>query len=172
MIPLLYAHGAGATPDDPPLPALRQLLGRGYEVTAPDLGPPDPQSWTATLRPLLLEAQGTILVGHSLGGSHLLKTLTELGPMAQPRAFVGLACPLWGMPGWEAEGFTLPPFALDALRALPLRLFHSRDDDVVDFDHLTAWKERLPNARLCPLDGQGHSFTGDLAPVAMAIAEL
>lgn len=172
MTRVLFAHGAGATPEDPPLPSLRQLLGRGYEITAPDLGPPDPETWAAALRPLLQDHPGTILIGHSLGGSHILKTLAELGPMVRARAFVGLACPLWGRPGWDAEDFKLPAYAREALDALPIRLFHSRDDGVVAFDHLAAWKETLPNARICPLDGHGHQFTGDLAPVLMAIAEL
>lgn len=172
MTRILFAHGAGAGPTDPPLPALRQQLGPAYQITAPDLGPPDAAAWTAALKPLLTEDPGAILVGHSLGGAHILKTLAELGPMARPRAFVGLAVPLWGRPGWDSADFALPPYAPQALRTLPLRLFQSRDDDVVPFDHLAAWKTLLPHARLAPLEGQGHLFTGDLAPVIMAIAEL
>ncbi|WP_136636556.1 alpha/beta fold hydrolase [Pseudooceanicola onchidii] len=172
MTRILFAHGAGATPDDPPLPALRRLLGPGYQITAPDLGPPDPDTWTATLAPLLRQMESAILIGHSLGGSHILKTLAELGPAVTPRAFVGLACPLWGQPGWDVPGFALPAYAPEALARLPIRLFHARDDDVVPVDHLTAWKALLPQARLYPVERQGHQFTGDLSALVIALSEL
>ena len=171
MTRIVFAHGAGATPADPPLPALRALLGPGYEIEAPDLGPPDPAAWTAKLKPLLMQ-EGTIFLGHSLGGSQILKGLAELGPMARPRAVVTLAAPLWGMPGWEVPEFALPAYAPDALAHLPLRMFHSRDDEVVAFDHLTAWKALLPQARLYPVDGQGHQFEGDLSAVVIALSEV
>ena len=172
MTRILFAHGAEAGSGDPPLPALRQQLGAGYHITAPALGPPDAAAWTAALKPLLVEDPGAILIGHSLGGSHILKTLAELGPMVRPRAFVGLAVPFWGMPGWDDPDFALPPYAPGALSALPLRLFHARDDEVVPFDHLAAWKTHLPKTRIAPLETGGHQFTGDLAPLIIAISEV
>ena len=173
MIPLYFAHGAGAGPTDPPLPALRARLGAGYAVTTPDLGPPDPEIWTRRIKSdLAALPDGTLLVGHSLGASHLLKCLAELGPAVRPRALVGLAAPLWGMPGWEADGFALPAWAPEPLAHLPLRMFQSRDDEAVAFDHLAAWGRLFPHARLYPLDGQTHVFTGDLSAIAIAISEL
>ncbi|WP_375175723.1 alpha/beta hydrolase [Pseudooceanicola sp.] len=170
---VIYAHGAGSSPTDAPLPALRDLLGRNYRITAPDLGPPDPQAWTAALTPLLRDhGAQAILVGHSLGGSHILKCLAELGPAVQPRAFVGLACPLWGQPGWESAEFALPAWAPDALSRLPIRLFHARDDTVVPPDHLQEWATVLPQARCHSIAKGGHEFTEGLSSVAMAIAEL
>lgn len=171
--PVIFAHGAGAAPGDPPLPALRTLLGTGYTITAPDLGPPEAAAWTARLTPLLREqAGGAILVGHSLGGAHLLKCLAELGPVVQPRAFVGLACPLWGQPDWEEPAFALPAWAPEALARLPMRLFHASDDTVVPPAHLSAWGQIFPHARCHPLPTGGHEFGGDLSAIAMAVAEL
>ena len=173
MIPLLFAHGGGAGPDDPPAPRLRALLGPGYAWSAPDLGDPDPAAWSRTLGAwLTAHPTGAVLIGHSLGGSHLLKCLAELGPHIQPRGIVALAPPLWGQPGWDMPDFALPSYAPEALADRPIRLFHGRDDDVVGFDHMAAWGALLPRARLYPLAGQGHTFDGDLSAVALAVSEL
>ncbi|EAQ04485.1 hypothetical protein OB2597_10084 [Pseudooceanicola batsensis HTCC2597] len=173
MIPVLYIHGAGAAPEDPPLADLRRRLGAQYHVLAPELGPPDPATWTARLKPRLGGIDRcTILIGHSLGASHLLRCLAELGPAAVPRALVGLAAPFWGAPEWSVEGFELPRYAPDALAHLPIRLFHACDDQTVPVGHLGMWQEALPAARTYRLDGGGHTFRDNLAPVVMAIAEL
>jgi len=102
----------------------------------------------------------------------MLKCLAELGPAARARGFVGLACPLWGLPEWEHEAFALPAWATDALSHLPMRFFHARDDDVVSIDHLTAYGQRFPNARCLPLASGGHMFDRDLSAIAIAISEL
>lgn len=173
MTTILFAHGAGATPDDPPRPALQNLLGPGYDIIAPDLGPPDAARWSDILKPLLSAiSPRPILIGHSLGGSHILKCLAELGPAAQPRAFVGLACPFWGAKGWESDAFALPVWAPDALVRVPIRMFHATDDDVVPVSHLDAWQDRLPNARCHRLVTGGHLFDTDLSAIALTIAEL
>jgi len=173
MPALIWAHGAGAAAQDPPFPSLRAALGPSWTVTAPELGEPDPAAWTRTLRRALDEAApGTVAVGHSLGASHLLKTLAGMGPQARLRGMVGLAPPFWGLPGWDVEGYALPPWAAEALTHLPVRLFFGARDEVVTPDHGPAWAAALPNARTYLLEDQGHDFAGSLAAVAMAIAEL
>ncbi|WP_088625744.1 alpha/beta fold hydrolase [Oceanicola sp. 22II-s10i] len=173
MTPVFFAHGAGATPADAPLPELTAALGNGYAITAPSLGDPDPAHWSRRLKAALTDLPpSTILVGHSLGASHLLKCLAELGPMVAPRGMIGLACPDWSGAGWDASGYALPDWAPEALARLPIRLFHARDDEVVPFAHLAALGAALPNARCYPLPSGGHALTGALSPVAVAIAEL
>lgn len=173
QIPVVFAHGAGATPDDPPLPALRRVLGTQYSIAAPDLGLPDPAVWSGKLKAELTNTgPAPILIGHSLGGSHMLKCLAELGPMAHVRGFVGLACPLWGQPDWSSEDYALPDWAPEALARLPMRLFHARDDKVVAFDHLAAYGNLFPQARRHPFATGGHMMETDLSAVAIAMAEL
>lgn len=173
MIPLLFLHGAGAAAGDPPLPALRRALGPGYEITAPDLGEPDAGAWSRAIKAAISAiGPSAILAGHSLGASHLLKCLAELGPAVRPRGMVGLATPFWGETDWNSTAFALPDWGPDALARLPIRLFHGTEDKEVPPSHLDRWGQTLPGARLYRLDGQGHDFGGDLAAVAMAIAEL
>lgn len=172
-IPVVYAHGAGAGPADPPWPELSAALGPGYDVAAPDLGPPDAARWSRLLAEAVRAAPSPpLLIGHSLGGSHLLKLAAELGPAVPIRGVIALAAPCWGEPDWVSEDFALPDWAGMALARVPVRLFHARDDEVVPFAHLAALARRLPDARCRPVAGGGHEFSGGLAPVGMAAAEL
>jgi predicted alpha/beta hydrolase family esterase len=173
VIPVLYAHGAGAGPEDVPLPALRRLLGPGYAITAPDLGPPDPGEWTARLHKALRALPDrAVLIGHSLGGSHLLRCAAELSLELQLRGIVTLAAPFWGAEDWQNDGFALPVYAEQALATFPIRLFHGAEDTDVPPAHMQALSHALPRARHYLLPGQDHGFDGDLSPVTMAIAEL
>lgn len=171
--PILYVHGADATPDDPPLPALSERLGALYKLTAPNLGLVDSSAWTKAIRAELDRAgPAPIVIGHSLGGSHALKCLAELGPSVRVRGFIGLACPMWRQPGWENDAFALPIWAPDALARLPMRFFHARDDDLVPPDHMEAYARLFPNARCHTLSTGGHNCDADLSAIAMAVAEL
>lgn len=51
----------------------------------------------------------------------------------------------------------------------PLFFYHSRDDEVVPFEHLALYGAKLPRAAIRALDGRGHQFRNDLAEVATDI---
>src|SRR5690348_6076597 len=80
--------GEGAHAVDAPLAAsLQRALGADYEVCfpeRPDEADPDVATWTPAIAAELAKASGrVILVGHSIGGSLLLRTLADR-PTARP----------------------------------------------------------------------------------------
>ena len=137
--------------------------------TAPDYG-----SWRARIARALAALDGpVILVGHSLGGSVLLKYVSE---EAFRKPFAGLfliAAPFWGAKGWRHEPFTLARgFASKLPRRSPIFLYHSRDDEEVPFAHVKIYARRLPRARVRRLDARGHQFKNDLLEVVRDIRTL
>lgn len=102
-----------------------------------------------------------IVVGHSFGGSVLLRLLAEVKTNVS-RAAV-LAAPDWGTAGWDVPDchFTGPE------PSTPLTLHHCRDDDVVPFDHLSRVAHALPSANVCPHDVGRHQFDGLAGAIAI-----
>jgi predicted alpha/beta hydrolase family esterase len=108
-----------------------------------------------------------------LGGSILLKYLSE-EEAAKPVAGLFLvAAPYWGVEDWEVGEYALQEdFASRLLRGLPVFLYHSRDDETVPFAHLALYAEKLPRATVKEFDGCGHQFDDDLSEVARDIGRL
>lgn len=180
---VLFIQGAGegAYKEDEKLAAsLQAALGTEYQVLYPQMpneSDPDYELWKAQIKKELAALAGkVILVGHSLGGSFLLKYLAE---EKVEKAVVGIfliATPYWGGDGWRYEGYeqiTLPEgFASKLPRGAPIFLFHSRDDEIVPFAHLALYAEKLPQATVRVFDDRGHQFDNDLTEVASDITNL
>jgi hypothetical protein len=113
-----------------------------------------------------------LLIGHSLGGSVLLKYLAE---GTDPRPIAGLflvAVPCWGKRDWELE-YTLPEdFASHLPPISQIFMYHSRHDEVVPFSHLRRYQEQLPQATIRELDGKEHSFTRGLPELVRDLKSL
>ncbi len=164
--PVLFIQGAGDMhqPEGSGRLAayLSRELGTGYRVIAPEMPDaenPHYQPWRDRIEQEL-EAidQAVILVGHSFGGSVLLKYLAE-GSYRQPvRGLFFVSVPNWGPDGWAYEEFAVPDDVGSRLSASKIFLYHSRDDPEVPFTHLGYYQERLPTARARPIDGSEHSF--------------
>jgi pimeloyl-ACP methyl ester carboxylesterase len=78
-----------------------------------------------------------------------------------------------GTEGWQVEEDTLrEDFASKLPEGLPVFLYHSRDDEVVPFEHLALYAEKLPQATIHEFDDRGHQFDDDLSEVARDIKEL
>jgi len=155
---------------------LQEQLESGYEVLAPEM--PDPEhprylAWRDQIEQELgkLDA-GVLLIGHSLGGSMVLKYLAE-GTYQRPIAGMFLvAVPYWGKRDWELE-YTLPEdFASHLPPISRIFLYHSREDEEVSFSHLWRYQEQLPQATIRALDGKEHSFTKGLPLLVEDIKQL
>ena len=155
---------------------LQEQLGNNYEVLAPDM--PDPehptyQAWRDQIEQELgkLDAD-VLLIGHSLGGSMLLKYLAE-GTYQKPIAGMFLvAVPYWGKRDWELEYAVPDDFASHLPPIRHLFLYHSRADEAVPFASLRRYQEHLPQATVRVLDGKEHSFTEGLPLLAQDIKGL
>jgi predicted alpha/beta hydrolase family esterase len=174
---ILFIQGAGNK--DKPLGSgkliayLQKQLGSDYEVLAPDMPDPDhPRylAWRDQIEQELgkLDADA-LLIGHSLGGSMLLKYLAE-GTDLRPIAGLFLvSVPYWGKQDWELEYAVPDDFASHLPPIRQLFLYHSRSDQDVPFSSLRRYQEKLPQATVRVLDGKEHSFTEGLPLLAQDI---
>ncbi len=111
---VLFIHGGGegAHEEDRKLAAsLQDALGAAYDVRCPKMPDEDRpvyEAWKERIAKELDAPEGEmILVGHSLGGSILLKYLSE-EEVEKPIAGLFLvATPYWGVEHWEVGEYAL-----------------------------------------------------------------
>jgi len=178
---LLFVQGAGDmwAPDGSGVLVkyLEKSLGTDFDIVAPEMPDADTDPhylpWRDRIDAELQAMNGAVvLVGHSFGASVLLKYLAEGPP---PRPISGLfllSTPWWEPEGWSAEyavpddvGSKLPP-------AVPIFLYHSREDPEVPFSHLALYEQLLRNATSRPIDGSNHSFTDGLPELITDIRQV
>jgi uncharacterized protein len=171
--PLLFIQGAGdmRAPDGSGQLAdyLAEELGSDYRVIAPEM--PDAEDnpryrpWRDRIDRELAAIDGAvILVGHSFGGSVLLKYLAE-GTHRKPiRGLFLIAVPYWDAK--KFEDFALADDFPSRLPASKIFLYHSRNDPMVPFAHLRDYEEKLPNAISRHIAGSEHSFINGLPELA------
>ena len=172
---VLFIHGAGggAFEEDGLLVAsLQNALGLAYDVHYPKMPEEDSATyadWKALIeRELATLDDEVILVGHSVGGSVLVKYLSEEQLDKPITSLFLLATPYWGADDfWKWDEARLPEDVAAKLASIPrIFLYHSRDDDIVPFAHLALYAAQLPQATIREFDGRGHQFGNDLAEVA------
>lgn len=177
---VLFIHGGGGEAyeeDGNLVRSLRGALGPKFEVRYPEMpdgAAPEYGAWRDHIsRELSALDGGVILVGHSLGGSILVKYLSEERADEPVAGVFLIATPYWGTADWEVGEFELrEDFAAALPEAMPIFIYHSRDDEVVPFAHLALYAGRLPRAAVREFDGRGHQFGDDLAEVAEDIGRL
>ena len=178
--PVLFIHGGGegAYEADAKLAtSLQDALGAEYDVRYPQMPneeSPEYEAWKGQISKELLALDGKVsLVGHSLGGSILLKYLSEENVKEPIAGIFLIATPYWGAEEWQVDEYTLHEgFALRLPKEPRIFLYHSRDDEVVPFAHLAMYAEKLPHATIREFDGRGHRFNDDLSEIAADITSL
>ncbi|PYK09976.1 MAG: hypothetical protein DME65_10975 [Verrucomicrobia bacterium] len=181
QILFIQGGGAGAYEADQPLVvSLGNALGSAYEVRYPKMrheSDPEYQNWKTRIgRELAGLENDVILVGHSLGGSFLLKYLSDEKVEKNIAGIFLIATPYWGGNGWRYEGYeslALPKsFPSKVLSGTPIFFYHSRDDEIVPFAHLALYARKLPQATARVFDARGHQLKNDLSEVAADIKSL
>lgn len=131
--------------------------------------------WSERLGQILDEDDGPlVVVGHSLGGSALLKHVAETERREPITGLLLVAVPFWGREeDWELE-WALPENWPDPSTKLPPTfILHSRDDEEVPFAHLGRYAQRIPAATPRLLEGNGHLFDhGELTEIAETVRAL
>jgi uncharacterized protein len=149
--------------------SLRRGLGAAVELRAPRMPAPESPEYggwrDAATAEIARLREGAVLLGHSLGGTVLLKVLSEEEHELRAAALFLIATPFWGLPGWEHAPFVLrPDFAARLSQAGSIHIYHSRDDEVVGGEHAERLAAEIPRATLRLVDGHGHAFDrGDCA---------
>src|SRR5262245_10128601 len=154
-IPVLFVQGAGAmsAPDGSGILAnyLSRELGPHFDVDAPEMpdadSDPNYQRWATAISDHLDSShEPAVLVGHSLGGSVLLKYLSN---SPQPTRIAGIflvSMPWWGSEGWGYEEYGPTDGFASKLLKVPIFLYNSRYDREVPYDHQAFYRERIPGA--------------------------
>jgi uncharacterized protein len=109
----IQGGGKGAYDEDAALAeSLKQALGHDYDVHFPRMpgeAKPNVQSWKQKIAAELSRSHGNVvLVGHSLGGSFLLKYLAEEEVEKPIAGLFLLAAPSWDEDQWNFDDFKLP----------------------------------------------------------------
>jgi predicted alpha/beta hydrolase family esterase len=177
---VLFIHGAGTgayAADRLLANSLQSALGNEYDVHCPQMpneaDAPYP-AWKAEIESQLASLGGPVaLVGHSVGGSVLLKWLCDSRATRNVAGMFAVAAPFWGADEyWRWDEATLPRDAAAKLAGnWALFFYHSRDDETVPFGHLALYAAALPRATIRALDGRGHQLNNDLTEVAADIRQ-
>ena len=115
----------------------------------------------------------SILVGHSIGGTILLKVLTE---HSSPRKLAGvflIAPPFVGQGGWSADDLMLPTDLGARLpQGVPIHFYQGLKDETAPPSHVELYAHAVPQAHVHRLSGRDHQLNNDLKEAAAAISSL
>jgi predicted alpha/beta hydrolase family esterase len=156
---------------------LSRSLGDGFRVNHPMM--PDPENpryiaWKMALQSALpIGGNKAALIGHSLGGSVIVKYMSE-GLCQMPLAGLFLiGAPYWGLRGWSMDEFKLQHDFRSKLPAIDnVFIYHSRNDKWVPYSHGQAYAKALPGSSLRSLDGDEHEFSDGLPMLVNDIMHL
>lgn len=113
------------------------------------------------------------LIGHSLGGSVIVKYLSE-GLCQMPIAGLFLiGTPYWGKRGWVVDEFVFDHGFESKLPDIDkIFIYHSRQDQWVPYSHAKVYMKSLPHATLRSLSGNDHEFDKGLPALVNDIQNL
>lgn len=179
---VLFIHGGGDggyEADTALVVSLQAALGREYEINYPKILPDETIEDVAPLwlnqidKALSADKNEIILTGHSLGGSMLLKYLSENKIRENIAGIFLIAPPFWsGDQDWVQPLKLQKDFSDKLQKDIPIFFYQCKDDDVVPFDHFTIYQQNVPWATFREIESGGHQLDNDLSLVAKDIKEL
>ena len=179
---ILFAHSGGSQ-DGPGegsfdlVASLKESFANEFEVHFPLIDEPDAPTYKMWKKLFANELKKidlpAILIGHSLGGSMLLKYLSEEQPKISIAAIFLVSIPQWGEGGWEVDDFVLPENFASKLGSIgKVFLYQSDEDDIVPFEHMDFYKLAFPKAVVRVLNGKDHVFARGLPELVEDIRAL
>lgn len=179
---IMFIHSAGPQGENQGssnlIKYVRNGLSNNVEVISPKMPTPeDPRynDWKNVMEKELLKLSGeVILIGHSLGGSVLLKYLSEEVYRVKVLGLFIVAAPFWGIDDdWQRKDFFLQEGFEQHLKEIPhIFLYHSRGEEIVPFSHHIAFAEKLPQSTCRVIDGADHLFENGLPKLVRDIRSL
>ncbi|VXD11272.1 alpha/beta hydrolase [Marinoscillum sp. 108] len=146
---------------------LKNELGNEFEMLYPIINDPEAPTYQMWKNLFINEFKKankpTILIGHSLGASMLLKFISEEKPNFLISALYLVATPLWGKNGWDVDDFVLKDnFENELKQVNKIFLYQCKDDTIVPFKHFNFYKKAMPDATVRVLKGTDHAFANGL----------
>lgn len=135
---------------------------------------PHYDAWKMKLKEALDDlSNNTILIGHSLGGSTLMKYLSESGCDKTIDGLFLIAAPYWGATDWQVDEYVLHDnFSSNLPDIRRVFLYHSQNDEVVPVEHLSYYAGHLPYATIRTFSEGGHLFSNGLPELVEDIKNL
>lgn len=147
---------------------LREALGPLFHLITPQM--PDPLNpeylkWKECLKEELEDlSDPVIVVGHSIGGSVLLKYFSEHTCNIPIVGLFSIGAPYWGFDEhWHREDFFMKRKDNILLSKISkIFLYHSYDEEIVPFAHMQQYKKICPHAITRGIEGNEHLFNNGL----------
>jgi len=177
---ILFIQGAmeGAYKEDALMvDEIKKTLGAEFSFIYPEMPheeKPDYMAWSRFIDDVIQKEKGIpYLIGHSIGGSVLIKYLSEENPGNIKSAFI-LSAPFWGKSkDWEWKEVELKDNACERLQKIPHLLFYqASDDEITPAQHVQYYKEKIPQSHIEIFDTGGHQLKNQLKHVAKDIREI
>jgi predicted alpha/beta hydrolase family esterase len=178
---VLFIQGGGGeegyTADSKLVASLKKALNEKYVVHYPflanDESAPDFGRKKQIEDEISLIKGDSVLVGHSLGASMILKYLSESSVEKKIVGVFLIATPFWsGNENWK-QGLKLQDnFASKIPKSLPVFLYHCKDDEEVPFDDVEIYSKHLPQATVRKITSGGHQLNNDLSQIAKDIESI
>ena len=84
-----------------------------------------------------------------------------------------IAAPFVGHGGWPSEDIApMDDIGARLPTALPIHLYHGRDDQTAPLAHVSLYVKAIPQAVIHRLDGRDHQLDNDLSEVAEDIRRI
>jgi len=178
---VLFIQGGGEGThdewDNEILESLERELGPDYAVRYPRMpheADPKYADWKAAIkRELAGLGDGAILIGHSIGGTILIRTLTDDPPKLTVGGIFLIAAPFVGDGGWHSKEIeTLSDLGRNLPEQTPIYLYHGSKDETAPFGHIDLYAKAIPQAVVRRLSGRDHQLNNDMSEVAADIRRL
>ena len=159
------------------LESLERELGPDYAIRYPRMpNEADPKyaAWKATLKRQFAGLDdGAILVGHSIGGTILIRTLADDPPTLTFGGIFLIAAPFVGDGGWHSEDIEpLSDLGAKLPEQTPIYLYHGSKDETAPFEHVHLYAKAIPQAVVRRLSGRDHQLNNEMSEVAADIQRL
>jgi predicted alpha/beta hydrolase family esterase len=181
MRQILFVQGGGEGVhdqwDNQLVDSLRSELGPAYDIrypVMPNEADPKYAAWKPALQQELAARQaGSIVIGHSVGGTMLIHALAESTPRPDMGAICLIAAPFIGPGGWQSDEIEARPDLDERLPGdVPIFFYHGLDDDSVPPAHVELYAKAIPRAKVRRLAGRDHQLHNQLTEIAADIRRL
>jgi hypothetical protein len=177
---LLFVQGGGQGThdewDNKLVDSLQSELGQDYEIRYPRMpneDDPDYAAWKTALQQEFQALQdGAILVAHSVGGTIVVKLLSEQLPTPRFGAVFLIAAPFVGEGGWASDDPLPSDLAARLPKDVPIHFYHGLEDEIAPPAHVDLYARAVPQARIHHLQHRDHQLNNDLREVAAAISSI